>query len=56
MNLSHIEMGINEFQFILLEEMHFNYMLFSVPEAMIKKITYQVLNAVEFCHRHNVRK
>ncbi|CAF0819803.1 unnamed protein product [Rotaria sordida] len=24
-----------------------------VPEAMIKKITYQVLNAVEFCHRHN---
>ncbi|CAF3037314.1 unnamed protein product [Rotaria socialis] len=24
-----------------------------VPETMIKKITYQVLNAVEFCHRHN---
>ncbi|CAF0794726.1 unnamed protein product [Didymodactylos carnosus] len=24
-----------------------------VPEVMIKKITYQVLNAVEFCHRHN---
>jgi cyclin-dependent kinase-like len=30
--------------------------LFSVPETMIKKITYQVLNAVDFCHRHNVRK
>jgi hypothetical protein len=29
--------------------------LFSVPEMMIKKITYQVLNAVDFCHRHNVR-
>ncbi|CAF2034685.1 unnamed protein product [Rotaria magnacalcarata] len=24
-----------------------------VPETMIKKITFQVLNAVEFCHRHN---
>ncbi|CAF1277426.1 unnamed protein product [Adineta ricciae] len=24
-----------------------------VPEAMIKRITYQVLNAVDFCHRHN---
>ena len=23
---------------------------------MIKKITYQVLNAVDFCHRHNVSK
>jgi cyclin-dependent kinase-like len=29
--------------------------LFSVPEMMIKRITYQVLNAVDFCHRHNVR-
>ncbi len=28
---------------------------FSVPEMMIKRITYQVLNAVDFCHRHNVR-
>lgn len=25
-----------------------------VPEPMIKKITYQVLKAVEFCHNHNV--
>lgn len=24
-----------------------------VPEPMIKKITYQVLKAVEFCHNHN---
>ncbi|CAF1144460.1 unnamed protein product [Adineta steineri] len=24
-----------------------------VPEMMIKRITYQVLNAVDFCHRHN---
>ncbi|CAF0918114.1 unnamed protein product [Brachionus calyciflorus] len=25
-----------------------------VPEPMIKRITYQVLKAVEFCHSHNV--
>ncbi|UJR10695.1 hypothetical protein I4U23_014889 [Adineta vaga] len=24
-----------------------------VPEMMIRRITYQVLNAVDFCHRHN---
>ncbi|UJR35127.1 hypothetical protein I4U23_027898 [Adineta vaga] len=24
-----------------------------VPEMMIKRITYQVLNAVDFCHRHH---
>jgi len=40
---------------ILFRSVFLNIHRFSVPEMMIKKITYQVLNAVDFCHRHNVR-
>ena len=42
--------------FILIEYILFYFILYSVPETMIKRITYQVLNAVDFCHRHNVRR
>ncbi len=53
MNLNHIEMGRVLSKFVFFQ---FLYSLgFSVPEMMIKRITYQVLNAVDFCHRHNVR-
>ncbi len=51
MNLNHIGMGKRE----ILDRFCVIFDLFSVPEMMIKKITYQVLNAVDFCHRHNVR-
>jgi hypothetical protein len=54
MNLNRIEMGRNfvvRINFIVYTRLEF-----SVPEMMIKRITYQVLNAVDFCHRHNVRK
>lgn len=28
--------------------------IYSVPEPMVKRIVYQVLLAVNFCHQHHV--
>lgn len=53
--LDELESHRNGYYFIFIHDLIFKCLLFSVPETMIKKITYQVLNAVDFCHRHNVR-
>lgn len=31
------------------------FYLYSVPEPLVKRIIYQTLLAVNFCHQHNVR-